>query len=436
MHRHFTRVAGIVAAGLTLIATALAGPASTAQARPAALAQPFSGRLYGVAAASPRDAWAVGLNGTRSLIVHWNGESWTQALSSPGFLRGVAAASPPNAWAVGGTDWFTPQTLIEHWGGNAWTRVPSPSPAPGGYLNGVAATSARNAWAVGLIGGGPGTGTGPIDKTLIEHWNGNAWTRVPSPSPAPGGYLNGVAATSARNAWAVGLIGGGPGTGTGPIDKTLIEHWNGNAWTRVPSPTPRPAGGLSGVAAISATDAWAVGWTGTGPDFGGTSQTLIEHWNGNAWTRVPSPGNVPGVRTVLNAVAAASPHNVWAVGSTHLGGANKAFIVHWDGTAWNRVLAPTPVPGVSLLGVTATSPRDAWAVGQTAYKNACGPKCATVIEHWNGSSWALVPSPNPSSVLVNVLLGVAATSPRNAWAVGTNDYESTLIAHWNGMAWK
>jgi hypothetical protein len=381
MHRHFTRVAGIVAAGLTLIATALAGPASTAQARPAALAQPFSGRLYGVAAASPRDAWAVGLNGTRSLIVHWNGESWTQALSSPGFLRGVAAASPPNAWAVGGTDWFTPQTLIEHWGGNAWTRVPSPSPAPGGYLNGVAATSARNAWAVGLIGGGPGTGTGPIDKTLIEHWNGNAWTRVPSP-------------------------------------------------------TPRPAGGLSGVAAISATDAWAVGWTGTGPDFGGTSQTLIEHWNGNAWTRVPSPGNVPGVRTVLNAVAAASPHNVWAVGSTHLGGANKAFIVHWDGTAWNRVLAPTPVPGVSLLGVTATSPRDAWAVGQTAYKNACGPKCATVIEHWNGSSWALVPSPNPPSVLVNVLLGVAATSPRNAWAVGTNDYESTLIAHWNGMAWK
>jgi hypothetical protein len=110
--------------------------------------------------------------------------------------------------------------------------------------------------------------------------------------------------------------------------------------------------------------------------------------------------------------------------------------VHWDGTAWNRVLAPTPVPGVSLLGVTATSPRDAWAVGQTAYKNACGPKCATVIEHWNGSSWALVPSPNPPSVLVNVLLGVAATSPRNAWAVGTNDYESTLIAHWNGMAWK
>jgi hypothetical protein len=381
VHRHFIRVAGIVAAGLTLIATALAGPASTAQARPAALAQPFSGRLYGVAATSPRDAWAVGLNRTRSLIVHWNGESWTQALSSPGFLRGMATTSPRNAWAVGGTDWFSPQTLI-------------------------------------------------------EHWSGNAWTRVPSPSPAPGGYLNGVAATSARNAWGVGLIGGGPGTGTGPSDKTLIEHWNGQAWTRVPSPTPRPAGGLSGVAAISANDAWAVGWTGTGPDLGGTSQTLIEHWNGNAWTRVPSPGNVPGVRTVLNAVAAGSPHNVWAVGSTHLGSANKAFIVHWDGAAWNRVLAPTLVPGVSLLGVTATSPRDAWAVGQTAHKNACGPKCATVIEHWNGSSWALVPSPNPPSFVVNVLLGVAATSPRNAWAVGTTDYQSTLIAHWNGTAWK
>jgi hypothetical protein len=381
MHRHFTRVAGIVATGLTLTATALAGSASTAQARPAALAPPFSGRLYGVAATSLRNAWAVGLEGTRSLIVHWNGESWTNALSSPGFLKGVAATSPRDGWAVGGTDWFHPQTLI-------------------------------------------------------EHWNGKAWTRVPSPSPAPGGYLSGVAVTSPCNAWAVGLIGGGPGTGTGPSDRTLIEHWNGKAWTRVPSPTPRPAGGFTGVAAASPRNAWAVGWTGTGPDFGGTSRALIEHWNGKAWTRVPSPGNAPGVRTILNAVAATSYRNVWAAGSTHQGSANKAFIVHWNGTAWNRVLAPTPVPGVSLLGVTATSPRDAWVVGQTAHKNACGPQCATVIEHWNGSSWALVPSPNPPSVVVNVLLGVAATSPRNAWAVGTTDYESTLIAYWDGTAWK
>jgi hypothetical protein len=37
--------------------------------------------------------------------------------------------------------------------------------------------------------------------------------------------------------------------------------------------------------------------------------------------------------------------------------------------------------------------------------------------------------------VVNVLLGVAATSPRNAWAVGTTDYQSTPIVRWNGNAW-
>jgi hypothetical protein len=342
---------------------------------------PFDGRLYGVAATSPRNAWAVGLTGARSLIAHWNGTNWTRKVSSPGFLRGAVATSRRSAWAVGGTDWFSPQTLI-------------------------------------------------------EHWDGHAWTRVPSPSPAPGGYLNGVTATSPGHAWAVGLIGDGPGAGTGPTDKTLIEHWDGQAWTQVPSPTPQTAGGLNGVAATSPANAWAVGWTGTGPDSGGTSRALIEHWDGQTWTRVPSPGNAPGARTILNAVAATSPRNAWAVGSTHAGDTNRAFIVHWDGTAWQRVHAPTPIPGVSLLGVAATSPPNAWAVGQTAFRGACGPTCATVIEHWDGSAWTLVPSPNPPSVLVNVLLGVAATSPRNAWAVGTNDYESTLIARWNGQAWK
>jgi hypothetical protein len=39
------------------------------------------------------------------------------------------------------------------------------------------------------------------------------------------GILYGVAATSASNAWAVG------DTGTGNGHKTLIMHWNGKAWS-------------------------------------------------------------------------------------------------------------------------------------------------------------------------------------------------------------
>jgi hypothetical protein len=46
---------------------------------------------------------------------------------------------------------------------------------------------------------------GPAQNTLILHWNGTTWAQVPSPSPGDSSNtLWGVAATSASNAWAVG----------------------------------------------------------------------------------------------------------------------------------------------------------------------------------------------------------------------------------------
>jgi hypothetical protein len=74
--------------------------------------------LYGVAATSARNAWAVGLVGARTLIVRWNGTAWTKASPSPGFLVGVAATSARNAWAVGATDYAN--TLIVRWNGHTW----------------------------------------------------------------------------------------------------------------------------------------------------------------------------------------------------------------------------------------------------------------------------------------------------------------------------
>ena len=94
--------------------------------------------------------------------------------------------------------------------------MPSPAPAGGGSLEAVAATSASNAWAVGL--------TDSTHKALIERWNGTVWKQVPTPTPAGGGSLAGVAATSGSNAWAVGQ------TGSAGRIKTLILRWNGKTW--------------------------------------------------------------------------------------------------------------------------------------------------------------------------------------------------------------
>ena len=71
--------------------------------------------------------------------------------------------------------------------------------------------------------------------------------------------LKGVAATSAGNAWAVGY------TGNGANARALIVRWNGTAWNRVPSPSPGRYSYLYGVAATSARNAWAVGYDSAGP---------------------------------------------------------------------------------------------------------------------------------------------------------------------------
>jgi len=89
----------------------------------------------------------------------------------------------------------------------------------------VAALSARDAWAVGEIAVG--------GHTLVLHWDGKRWQRARSPSPSQGGGLTAVAATSASSAWAVGSA-----VSSSILSTTLIEHWDGRTWKHVPSPAP------------------------------------------------------------------------------------------------------------------------------------------------------------------------------------------------------
>ena len=119
-----------------------------------------------------------------------------------GALFGVAAASATNAWAVGTTstdfDARHGAALIEHWNGSTWTQLPSPV-GTGSQLSAVTARSANDAWAVGAV-----ANASFVTKPLILHWNGHAWKRVASPAPGHGSGLGGVTALSAHNAWAVG----------------------------------------------------------------------------------------------------------------------------------------------------------------------------------------------------------------------------------------
>jgi hypothetical protein len=333
-----------------------------------------------------------------STCVSWTGLQPPSPGSASNGLSGVAVVSSCGAWAVGSySNGTTTQALIVHWNGTAWTQQTSPNPGSAfNTLYGVAATSATNAWAVGYYDNGGNT----PDRTLIEHWNGTVWKQVPSPNPggsSGASQLFGVAAISATNAWAVGF----------DPNSTLIVHWNGTAWKQVPSPSVSGAD-LSGVAAVSATNVWAVGASGEYP----SDQTLIEHWNGSAWKQVPSPNPDP---STLSGVAATSATNAWAVGTECMFCGSDAqnyvpLIEHWNGTAWQQ--QPTPSLNNShLLGVAATSATNAWAVGTSGG--------GSLMAHWNGTAWKRQPSPNPGQYPGSTGLGgVAATSATNVWAVG------------------
>ncbi len=254
---------------------------------------------------------------------------------------------------------------------------------------------------------------------------GRAWKVVASPNPSPNSdYLRGVAAISTNNVWTVGddLVGTNKGD---MIDQTLIEHWNGSSWSVVASPNPGtgPNGNaLKAVAAVSVNDVWAVGFaSGVG--------ALIEHWNGSRWSVVANPGN-----GVLSALTVVSANDIWAVGDD--GGPTKTLIMHWNGTRWSVVASPSPSTYYnSLSGVTAVSVNNVWAVG---YASSSTNGYQTLVEHWNGSSWSVVASPNMGSTH-DYLSRVTAISANDIWAVGgyftLDSVGQTLIEHWNGTSW-
>jgi hypothetical protein len=342
--------------------------------------------------------------------------------AEPGTFYGVAASSASNAWAVGSSQFDT--YLIMHWNGSRWTVSHYGHGSTVSEFIGVTTTSASNVWAVGETWN-PAAGGNP--HTLAEHWNGKSWKYFYTPTPGGNAELDGVAATSKRNAWAVGTIASGAGA-------PLIEHWNGASWTKARYPAPAGSS-LHAVAATSASNAWAVGSTRANRKGSGQT-TLIEHLNGTSWSRVPSP-NASDHGSLLFGVAATGPGNAWAVGFSLTGTTDRPLIMHWNGARWSLVHSPNPTGDTLLSAVSASSARDAWAVGYTN-PTRCGnggPQCGTAAFRWNGKTWTATASVNPPVKSVDEFDGVAVTSARNAWAVGASDWGATLIEHWNGTAW-
>jgi hypothetical protein len=353
--------------------------------------------------------------------------SGANSLGNPAPLSVPQPGAPtPNAFGADSTP-LTPGAT------GTWSIVSSPNPSQSiNTLYGVSCVSASDCWAVGFYanGGAP--------QTLIERWDGTSWAIVSSPntSATQDNSLFGVTCASASDCWAVGYYY----TSTLNLQSylTLIERWDGTSWSIVTSPNAGLLFNiLTAVTCASASNCLAVGYyvSDSTIALGGTYQTLIERWDGSSWAIVTSPNTLPVENNYLYRVTCVSASDCWAVGYYYTGpagqnGVYQTLIERWDGISWAIVTSPNTSATVNnlLYGVTCVSASNCWAVGYYAG--------STLIERWDGTSWAIVSSPNAAGPGNHHIL-VTCASASDCWAVGYyygSDWQ-TLIERWDGTSW-
>ena len=308
-------------------------------------------------------------------------------------------------------------------------HIPAFGPSDGTRLMGLSCPSPTTCTAVGNYYDPTVFGLVPIS----ERWNGHNWTVEYPPDPKGAGeaFLQQVSCASTTACTAVGYYEGVAGT------MSLAESWNGHHW--VIQTTPDPSGAsdsqFEAVACPSAVACTAVGYYDDG---GGTARTLVEGWNGHHWTILRSQDSGAGDNS-LYGVSCPSAKVCTAVGqSTSSTDAGLTLAEGWNGHTWaiERTAQPSGSTQSNLQAVGCRSARACTAVGE--YASNAIPEL-TLAEGWNGHNWAVQDTADPSGAQDSYLNAVACPTATACTAVGSATVvtlgEVTLAERWNGHSW-
>jgi hypothetical protein len=346
----------------------------------------FGDDLHAVWAASDRDMWAVGANGT---IAHYDGARWTHTAVTSAGLSAVWGSGPSSIWAVGASG------TVLHFNG-AWAAFAG---APMGNFNRIVATSDNDLW---ILGG--------VDAA---HYDGATWTSQ---------KLAGNVVDAKRVGGEVWIL-----TGAGVL--RLASPGATPQATALPS--PKSGGAYTTLVAASPTSAWALGTNGTAAHYDGASWQVLSVGttdiryaavlpNGDVfgvgsgsvfrlaatrWERLANVTGNPGVTESLKHAYVTADGHFWAVGT---GGATAFY----DGAKWFEAGGR---PSGNVNSMHGTGSNDVWFAGQFE------------VHHWNGTIWGGSSISNlsfPSDVL--------ATAADEAWAI-SGVFHDTL-SHSKGWA--
>lgn len=262
----------------------------------------------------------------------------------------------------------------------------------------------------------PAPGAEPVTTVNTSGAHHGGWTVQPTPQLGTGdNSLGALSAAAPDDVWAVGnYVPDAKGT-NGDATLSLASHYDGTAWTDTATPNAGPNfSTLFGVAALP-HQAWAVG-TALSAQY--LSTALVEHWDGTAWRLADAPTPAGAARTLLFGAAATSGSDVWAVGTVQgADGVFRTLAEHYDGTSWSVVRTPDPgSSGDSFYAVAAAGPDDVWAVGQRSAPGADGP----LVEHFDGTRWRVVGGDDRATG-VSGLLDAVTVQGGQVWAAGQTD---------------
>lgn len=385
------RVAVGCAALMLCSAVAQAGVARAWAVRSASGPTVLQGDLLAVSCASSSACTAVGdlaSGGSRTatLAERWNGVSWaiqstpTPAGGRSASLQGVSCTSSTACIAVGSftSGGGTVRPLAERWNGAGWMVLSTPrAHTRGGVLQGVSCSWRKACIAVGSVAG----------AALVERWNGVKWAIQTTPKLSGQTVdLSGVSCSSSKACTAVGTFHFTNGLSpTALTPSQLAERWNGARWVIQKTPVVSHGSELFGVSCASSRVCTAVG-EGQDADVEGPPQTLTERWDGVRWRIQYTPLSAGAVGGSIGGVSCSSSNACTAVGQQI--GSPTPLTEGWDGVSWTNQTAPSlPDTGEDFLqGVSCTSSDACIAVGSGAY-----------AELWNGLSWALQNTLNPTA---------------------------------------
>lgn len=325
------------------------------------------------------------------------------------FFRGVSCRTTRACTAVGhyasaGAD----VTLAERWDGTSWIvqSTPGPGGADASRLFGVSCPSLSSCTAVGY------STQSATDSTLVERWNGTAWTirRTPNPSGAASSNLFGISCSSGTACTAVGHSVDATGH-----DASLAERWDGASWSIQPTPNPLGAADsdLWGVSCTSDTVCTAVGSSSLG--------TLVERWDGTSWSITASPS--PTASSALRDVSCTSTVRCTAVGGKGGSTGNKTLAERWDGMSWKTQSTPASADSL-LLGASCVSNTVCTGVGMT-FDSGYKP----LAEQWSAKTWTAQPTPVPVNAASSSLADVSCRSTTSCIAVGFFFPKTGAFAH-------